>query len=73
MSHAFVRERDNQWLQEVSPTVNALSMYLTRENNGIFIYDKKIYYSEKEGRNVYEMSDGLNYAINDKNQWYVIL
>lgn len=43
MSQAFVRESDDQWLDEVSPTVKALIMFLTRENNGIRVYEQKNY------------------------------
>jgi hypothetical protein len=42
MSQAFVRESEEQWLHEVAPTVNALIVYLTRENNGVRVYEKKV-------------------------------
>ena len=38
MSQAFVRESDEQWLHDVAPTLNALLVYLSRENNGIRVY-----------------------------------
>src|SRR5437868_6801479 len=41
MSQAFVRENDEQWLHEVQPTIHALTVYLTRENNGIRVYETK--------------------------------
>jgi hypothetical protein len=41
MSQAFVRESEEQWLHEVGPSLSALLIYLTRENNGIR-YMKKI-------------------------------
>ena len=41
MSQAFVRESDDQWLDDVPPTLNALVNFLTRENNGIRVYEKK--------------------------------
>jgi hypothetical protein len=72
MSQAFMRERDEQWLHEITPTLNALTVYLTRENNGITVYLKNNFYSETEGREIYEMSNGFSYAINDDSQWYVI-
>jgi len=72
MSQAFIRERDNEWLHEISPTIEALIAFLTRENNGLFIYDKQVDYDPTIERNVYKMSDGLKYAINDKNQWYIV-
>ncbi len=41
MSQAFVKESDEQWLHDVAPTLNALIVYLTRENNGIRVYEQK--------------------------------
>ena len=71
MSQAFVKESDEQWLHEVQPTVAALSIHLSRENNGIRVYEKKTYIDEKSGKPVYEMSNGLSYAIDDEGKWYV--
>ena len=72
MSQAFVKESDEQWLHEVAPTIQALVVYLIRENNGIRVYEKKSYVSSKEGREVYEMSNGLSYAKDDAGRWYVV-
>jgi hypothetical protein len=72
MSQAFVRESDEQWLHDVAPTVNALIIYLTRENNGIRVYERKIYIDPKTSREVHEMSNGLAYAKDDSNKWYVV-
>lgn len=72
MSQAFMRERDDQWLHEVAPTLNALTIYITRENNGIPAYEKSNYFDETLGRTIHIMSDGMKYAINDQSQWYVI-
>lgn len=44
MSQAFVKESEEQWLHEVLPTLNPLIIYLTRESNGVRVYEqKKIY------------------------------
>ena len=72
MSSAFVKESDEQWLHEVAPTLNALIVYLTRENNGIRVYEKKNYLHPKEKREVFEMSNGLEYARDDQGKWYVV-
>lgn len=72
MSSAFVRESDEQWLHEVAPGLPALVVYLTRENNGVRVYEKRNYVSEKTGRTVHEMSNGLSYSKDDKGQWYVV-
>ena len=72
MSQAFVRESDEQWLHEVAPTMNALIVYLTRENNGIRVYEKRSYIHPKDGREVYEMSNGLSYAKDKEGRWEVV-
>ena len=48
MSQAFVKEEDGQWLHDVPPTMNALINYLTRENNGVRVYEQKTYFHPKE-------------------------
>lgn len=71
MSHAFVKEGDDQWLHDIAPTMQALINYLTRENGGVRVYEKKSYFSEEIGKEVHQMSDGFTYAINDEGKWYV--
>ena len=70
MSQAFVREGDDQWLEDVSPTVQALIVFLTRENNGIRVYEKRTYTGG--GREIHEMSNGLSYAKNAQGKWEVV-
>ena len=71
MSQAFVKEEDGQWLHDVMPTLNALIMYLTRENNGIRVYEKKNYLNAA-GKEVYEMSNGLSYSKDVDGKWCVV-
>lgn len=71
MSHAFVRESDDQWLHDIAPTLNALIVYLTRENNGIRVYEKETIKIQPGNREVHAMSNGLNYYINDAGQWTI--
>ena len=71
MSQAFVKESDGEWLHDVSPSLSALILYLTRENNGIRVYEKSIYYSQKHKREIHVMSNGLGYAKDDDNKWFV--
>jgi hypothetical protein len=73
MSHAFIRESDGQSLDEIGPSMNALILYLSRDNNGIRVYEKKKYFHEKEGRVVYQMSNGMTYGINNESKWYRIV
>lgn len=71
MSQAFVRESEGQWLNDVAPTLNALLVYLTRENNGIRVYEKKSYLNP-QGRTVHEMSNGLSYAKDNDGKWEIL-
>lgn len=71
MSQAFVRESEEQWLHEVAPTINALVVYLTRENNGVRVYEKQVSVDPKDGRQVHLMSNGLSYAKDDEGKWFV--
>ena len=73
MSSAFVKEGEARHLKDVAPNVGALLFFLRVENNGTVIRDEKIYFSQKHGRDVYEMSDGLAYALGDDNHWYIVL
>jgi hypothetical protein len=70
MSQAFVREGDDQWLNEVSPTLQALLVFLTRENNGIRVYEKNSFV--QNGREVHVMSNGLSYAKDTNGKWEIV-
>jgi hypothetical protein len=72
MSSAFVKEGDSEQLRDVPPNLTALLYYLRREN-GTTIYELRREHREKYGREVYEMSDGLGYMLNDENQWQIVL
>lgn len=72
MSSAFVRESDEQWLHEVAPTLPALIIYLSRQNNGVRVYEKKSYTDEKTQRLIHEMSNGLSYSKDDNAQWCIV-
>ncbi len=71
MSQAFVKESDGEWLHDVPPTLHALILFLTRENNGIRVYEKKNYFSEKHNRELHLMSNGFAYANEDEGKWYI--
>ncbi len=72
MSQAFVRESDEQWLHEITPTMNALVVYLTRENNAIRVYEQKTFLDTKTGKEVFQMSNGLSYAKDEDGRWSVV-
>ena len=71
MSQAFVRESEEQWLHDVGPSLSALLIYLTRENNGIRVYEKSSQFSRKYDREVYLMSNGFTYTKDDEGKWYI--
>jgi hypothetical protein len=72
MSQAFVKEEEGEWLHDLPPSLHALIAYLTRENNGIRVYKQKTS-TDKEGKEIHHMSNGLSYARDSDNKWYVIL
>ena len=72
MSRGFVKEYEDQWLHEIRPTLNALIHHLTAESNGFVVQVKKNYKDEKTGKEVYEMSNGLTYSLNDESHWFVV-
>jgi hypothetical protein len=71
MSSAFVKESEEQWLHDIQPTLPALMVYLTRENNGIRVYEKKNYIDPDSGVEIFEMSNGLSYSKKD-GHWIII-
>jgi hypothetical protein len=72
MSQAFVKESDEQWLHDVQPTLNALVVYLTRENNGVRVYEKRAFMDKKTGKEMHEMSNGLTYSKDEGGKWYIV-
>lgn len=70
MSHAFVKEGDEQWLHDIDPTMTALINYLTRENNGIRVYEKSSH-TGKTGKQVHVMSNGLSYTVAEDGKWTI--
>lgn len=73
MSHAFVKEEDPQWLNEVSPTIKALCYYLSNEHNGRNMYEKRNWYDEERKIQYHEMTDGLTYFINEAGHWDIFM
>ena len=72
MSSAFVRESESEWLHDVQPTLNALIQYLTRENNGIRVYEKSTEFNENYGKLTHLMSNGLTYTKDEGGRWIVV-
>ena len=72
MSQAFVKESEEQWLHEVPPTLNALIVYLTRENNNIRVYEQKNFVDSKTGKTIHVMSNGLSYTTDAESKWQIV-
>jgi len=72
MSQAFVKETEEQWLHEVPPTLNALIVYLSRQNNGVRVYEQKNFINSNTGKTVCVMSNGLSYTTDTESKWYIV-
>jgi hypothetical protein len=70
MSSAFVKEGEYQQLKDVAPNMASLLLFLKRENGGPV---REIRTYERDGREIFEMSDGLDYTINEAGHWQVVL
>lgn len=70
MSRAFVKEGDDQWLEDIAPMQSALISFLTRENNGIRVYETSTH-TKEDGTEVVIMSNGLAYS-KSSGRWKVI-
>jgi hypothetical protein len=73
MSQAFMREREEEWLGNVDPTVEALARYLTKESNGVKVFEVRRYYSKQQGREVIEMSNGECYSLDMDKRWNILM
>ena len=72
MSQAFIRESDDQWLSDIGPSMKALQTFLTRDNNGIDVYELKNFL-DKDGREIHVMSNGASYHKGDDAKWQMIM
>jgi len=71
MSQAFVKEGEGEWLHDIQPTLTALIAHLTRENNGIRVYEKSSHFSSRHNRELHVMSNGFSYAKDDAGGWFI--
>lgn len=73
MSSAFVKEGEAGHLKDVAPNLGALLFFLRVESGGTITREEKAYFSQKHNREVYELSDGLTYALDDEGHWQIML
>ena len=71
MSSAFVRETDDQWLADIGPSLHALVVFLTRENNGVRVHELGNV-ADATGRTIYRMSNGVSYAKDQNSKWEIV-
>ncbi len=67
-----MRESEEQWLHEVAPTMQALALYLTRENNGVRVYEQRTTVEAKTGRELHHMSNGMAYSKDKEGRWEIV-
>ena len=72
MRQASVKEDKYKWLPEVLPSIHELIFYLTKLNDSIMVYVKKIYKNQEDGQNIYEMSNGSSYTKDNDGNWYML-
>ena len=72
MSQAFVKESDEEWLHDISPTLNALQVYLTRQNNGVRVYEKITGITQALAPEIHLMSNGLSYGKDADGRWQIV-
>jgi len=70
MSRAFMKEGDDLWLSDVAPTLSALLLYLTRENNDITVLEERRTI-DHDGREIHHMTNGLAYFKDNDGRWSV--
>jgi hypothetical protein len=52
--------------------IEELMIYLTKRNDSIMVYVKKIYINPENGSKIYEMSNGISYTKNADGEWFVV-
>lgn len=71
MSRAFMREGEDQWLSDVAPSLQALIVFLTKENNGVRVYEKR-QVQDNTGKTIHEMSNGVSYTKDSNGKWEMV-
>ena len=72
MHQASVKNIEEKRLREVLPTIHELIFYLTKLNDSIMVYVKKIYKDPHDGARIYEMSNGLSYTQDGEGRWWIL-
>lgn len=65
-------EKNEKCISQNPLTVLELIMFLTKKNDNVMVYVKKIYTDAKNGIKIYEMSNGFSYTKNEDGKWYIL-
>ena len=65
------KSEDLNTLPEKLISIHELISYLTRLNDNVMVYVKKIYEAAEDGIKIYEMSNGLSYK-NANGNWSML-
>ncbi len=71
MSQAFIREGDDEWLEDIAPSLTALIVFLTKENNGIQASERSCF-TDDAGNEIHVMSNGLSYTRSHQGKWQIV-
>ena len=66
-----MREGDNQWLEDIGPSITALMVFLTRENSGLPVSERSRH-KGTDGLQVHVMSNGLSYSKDANGKWQTV-
>ncbi len=60
------------FLPENILSIQEVIVHLTKLNDNVMVYVKKIYTDTKAGSKIYEMSNGLSCTKNEDGKWFII-
>ena len=52
--------------------IEELMIYLTKRNDSIMVYVKRIYTDSENGSKIYEMSNGISYTKDANGEWFIV-
>jgi hypothetical protein len=67
-----VKERKRKKIPEKLLCIEELMIYLTKLNDSVMVYVKKIYFDTENGTKIYEMSNGISYTKDNNGEWYIM-
>ncbi|MDQ2863889.1 MAG: hypothetical protein M3R50_09630 [Bacteroidota bacterium] len=55
-------------MHEIAPTIHVLIIYLTKENNGVKVYEQNNYPDAKSGKIIHVMGNWLSYVTDEESK-----